>query len=1184
MKTAFTRYLTSSAARLAGGSSKLITSLGVALVTLASAVPANADVWLDETFEMYTVASPPTAPTVALSPFLQQISAASTVVGTVGNQMCRYNKPTATALSPAGLQYSLSATNATPRPKGYISFKIVQNTPPSPAIASSEFSLRLGSNDNTTMGSANSAFIECRFTPSVSPATTCAFSVRSGTITQSVITTVSATAQSTIKIWYNSDVVGMPYTDPAGASQTLSAASYVCYVNNVLASASASGTTLVGSVTTSGSSPTVVTSTAIGKLAFQCASSKAVDFSLDDIYAADAAPAASTAPAITSSTTATAYTNVPFSYQISTDVVATSYALASGTLPNGLNLNTTTGIISGTPTATGSATVGLTATNANGTGAAVNLTITVGVPVNTFSGSNVSMNTQGSWSLGASPTSSTSVGSYMDVSIASSATNLTTTSGSFFVKSWNVSNGSSYTLSSVKSGGNVTGSNSTSFKLGSTSPSSASFTNSVSGVANDLVYLTGNSSLTFSATNANDANSPSTVDLSAPGNLNIGTGSNLTINATITGSNTTYTVNKTGGGTLVLNGANSYAGNTTLSAGNLTFSGSASPSRLAKVKATIANGQVTGYEVVDGGAGYTIAPTIKISPGYVVVGGNLTDDPNSANGAANPITTATATATISNGAITAVNINSAGGNYTYGPKVQVYSNQSPLGVGKVILAGGTLNANGDLDLSRLSWFPDGNSTATTYYRLTGSDTAINGPITLNVAEGKTVSTSTLVGNNSTASLITKKGLGTFSLRGGGATNLLGGFNVQEGTLSINGSANGCAGTGNITLSGGNLSLGKGIGSIGTYSALDLAVALYATANATITLDSNPATAAASNFSSIASLVAEGGKTITIAKAAAANAGVKMVFRSANLTGTTTLDVASSAGVTFGNATGTGGITKTGSGKLILGVVPTTSNPPVDQIGNNTYSGATAINAGTLVLGGNSTHASSITIADGAVAEFEVGDAVATTSGSLTLSSGSKVRILGSPTASSYTLVTASGGITGTPVLESSVSGYSISKSGNSLVLTATPTLSAYGTWSTVTYSLTGNSTLTTADPDNDGMNNALEFVLGGNPSTNDVSTKAPQITNGSSSITLSFKRTDASETQLAVVKVQVSTDLATWNTADDITIGATSGSGSNSATYTVTENGSADDDVVVTIPKSSATKKFVRLRAVVPTD
>ena len=84
MKTAYTSRFNSSAARMAGGfSRKLVTSLGVALVALASAVPANAAEWLNETFEQYTVAAPPTAPTVTLSPFLQQISSGATVVGTV---------------------------------------------------------------------------------------------------------------------------------------------------------------------------------------------------------------------------------------------------------------------------------------------------------------------------------------------------------------------------------------------------------------------------------------------------------------------------------------------------------------------------------------------------------------------------------------------------------------------------------------------------------------------------------------------------------------------------------------------------------------------------------------------------------------------------------------------------------------------------------------------------------------------------------------------------------------------------------------------------------------------------------------------------------------------------------------------------------------------------------------------
>jgi hypothetical protein len=49
---------------------------------------------------------------------------------------------------------------------------------------------------------------------------------------------------------------------------------------------------------------------------------------------------------------------------------ATSWAVTSGTLPAGLSLNTTTGAITGTPTATGSSSVVIEATNANGSSSA----------------------------------------------------------------------------------------------------------------------------------------------------------------------------------------------------------------------------------------------------------------------------------------------------------------------------------------------------------------------------------------------------------------------------------------------------------------------------------------------------------------------------------------------------------------------------------------------------------------------------------------------------------------------------------------------------------------------------------------------------------------------------------------------------------------------------------------------
>jgi hypothetical protein len=85
------------------------------------------------------------------------------------------------------------------------------------------------------------------------------------------------------------------------------------------------------------------------------------------------------APTITSATTASGIVGTAFSYQITATNSPTSYA-ATG-LPTGLSVNTGTGAISGTPTAAGTSTVTLSATNATGTGSAtLTLTVAVGAP------------------------------------------------------------------------------------------------------------------------------------------------------------------------------------------------------------------------------------------------------------------------------------------------------------------------------------------------------------------------------------------------------------------------------------------------------------------------------------------------------------------------------------------------------------------------------------------------------------------------------------------------------------------------------------------------------------------------------------------------------------------------------------------------------------------------------------
>jgi hypothetical protein len=80
------------------------------------------------------------------------------------------------------------------------------------------------------------------------------------------------------------------------------------------------------------------------------------------------------APAITSATAASGTAGSSFSYQITATNAPASYG-ATG-LPAGLTVNSGTGLISGTPTAVGTSTVTLSATNSGGAGSAT-LTLTV---------------------------------------------------------------------------------------------------------------------------------------------------------------------------------------------------------------------------------------------------------------------------------------------------------------------------------------------------------------------------------------------------------------------------------------------------------------------------------------------------------------------------------------------------------------------------------------------------------------------------------------------------------------------------------------------------------------------------------------------------------------------------------------------------------------------------------------
>jgi autotransporter-associated beta strand protein len=174
------------------------------------------------------------------------------------------------------------------------------------------------------------------------------------------------------------------------------------------------------------------------------------------------------------------------------------------------------------------------------------------------------------------------------------------------------------------------------------------------------------------------------------------------------------------------------------------------------------------------------------------------------------------------------------------------------------------------------------------------------PTDVDVATGRTLQLGALIGANG----LTKTGAGALTLAGAGHS---GGFDIQAGRLNVNvGNAFGAA--------DGGLSLGTGV-----------------------TLDNTSGGAVAVGTAEPITL----GNSLSFLGTNALNLGAGQV----TLGATSTVDVAASTLTFGGNVTGTGfGIVKTGLGTLVLA-------------GASTYTGATTVAAGTLVLNGNLANAS-----------------------------------------------------------------------------------------------------------------------------------------------------------------------------------------------------------------------------------
>jgi len=93
----------------------------------------------------------------------------------------------------------------------------------------------------------------------------------------------------------------------------------------------------------------------------------------------------------------------------------------------------------------------------------------------------------------------------------------------------------------------------------------ASFTNAITGSsANDIFYLSGNSSVTLQPNVLSGTGGGLTVSLASSSNIDVTTGSTLAISSIISGA---FGITKTGGGLLALSGANTFTGATAINGG-----------------------------------------------------------------------------------------------------------------------------------------------------------------------------------------------------------------------------------------------------------------------------------------------------------------------------------------------------------------------------------------------------------------------------------------------------------------------------------------------------------------------------------------------------------------------------------------------------------------------------------------
>ncbi len=464
----------------------------------------------------------------------------------------------------------------------------------------------------------------------------------------------------------------------------------------------------------------------------------------------------------------------------------------------------------------------------------------------------------------------------------------------------------------------------------------------------------------------------------------------LTISAIIKGG---IAVTKSGAGNLSLSGANTYTGATYLDQGTITL-GSATALGTGTLNINGGTLNVSGALAVTNAQNWNANWTFTGSNTLTL--GNSTD--GTTLGANVVLTNSASTLTIA-GAITgAFSLTETGGGTLALNGTNTFS-------GGLILNGGTLQLNSAAALGTGTFtitsgnFDNTNATLTTLSNnvaqvWNGTSFTFNGTHTLNMGTGAVA-----LGQNETVFV----GGNTLTVGGniGGSTTSTGAVNTQASPFSLTLGNSTAGGSGTLVLSGNNSYNG---GTIITNGTLVLSGNNIGTGNTTLNangnLDINQGGNSTSSALGTGTLVINGGKidntstggnqTVATNNAVNLNSSFTYVGSNASLnlgTGNVTLGVTPTITVSGNTLTldgvvsGAFGLTKAGAGDLVLG-------------GNNTYTGATLVSAGTLELSANNAlgvNALGTTVSSGATLQldngYQTGSGNSSSTGSLLTISG-----------------------------------------------------------------------------------------------------------------------------------------------------------------------------------------------------